>query len=86
MTWILTVLAASGLNKLWPYLAVAGIVALIILTSYQQGRSTGTASAKQKQLNDWLNTQYKETTDRAKIESMSTNDARAKLRKRWSQR
>lgn len=79
-------LAASGLKRLWPYLAVAGIVALIILTSYMQGRSAGTAGAKQKQLNDWLNTQYKETTDRAKIESMSTTAAREQLRKRWSQR
>lgn len=86
MGFMLLLLQSSGIKKLVPYLVVAGIVALIILISYMQGRSTAIAGEKQKQLNDWLNTRYREAKDRAFIEAYSSTVARGELRKRWAKK
>lgn len=75
-----------GGNKLLPYITVALIVMVILVTVYSQGRHSASANEKQKQLSDSLNRLHKEAQDRARIESMSTSAAREQLRKRWKQR
>lgn len=75
---------ATGLNKLWPYMVVAGIVCAVVVAAYLQGRQSGQASAKSKQLTDSLNQLSKEAKDRAVIQSMRSSAAREQLRKRWS--
>lgn len=75
---------ASGLNKLWPYLAVGLITMAIVVTAYLQGRTSGSASAQNKQLSDSLSRMHREAKDRATIQSIDSSIARKQLRERWS--
>lgn len=84
MTWLATLWNASGLNKFLPYLILAAIVIAIILSAYLQGKSAGTSGAKERQLNDWLNSQHKEAQARADRMATRTDVARDRLRQRWS--
>lgn len=83
---ISTLLNAAGLNKLWPYLVVGLIVTASLVLAYTQGRSSGSASASSKRLQDSLNQYKKDAELRAEIESDRTGRARDQLRERWSQR
>lgn len=76
---------ASGLNKLWPYLAVGLIVTASLVVAYTQGRSAGSASAKGKQLEDSLKRLQREAEARAEIQSIDSSIARKRLRERWTQ-
>lgn len=83
---ISTLLNATGLNKLWPYLIVGLIVMASLVLAYTQGRRSGEATSQQKRLQDSLNQYQKDAKLRAEIESDRTGRARDQLRERWTQR
>jgi type II secretory pathway component PulJ len=81
-----TLLQFTGLNKLWPYLVLGSVIVLTIAAVYVQGQRSARAASEAMQLNDWLNTRYKEAKDRAAIQSMRSTDVRKQLRDRWSKK
>ncbi len=81
-----TLITASGLNKLWPYLLVVLITMVILVAAYWQGKSAGTQSASTERLKDSLNRMAKEAQQRADIEATRSDIARDRLRQRWSKR
>lgn len=86
LTWIGLLWKASGANRIVPYLVLAGVVMIVVVTVYMQGKSAGKNSESTKRLNDSLNRIHKEAKDRATIHSIESDDARRRLRERWSER
>lgn len=84
LAWLNSFATVTGINKIVPYLLIAGAALFLILVIISKLVASGENKEKLRNVEAQIETYTKEQAEYAKAASLDTATARRRLRERWT--